>query len=402
MNVLITNHSLRHLGGTELFVKEVSTGLRDRGHQVCVFTTVVGEVSKAIEDAGVPVVTDPAACPFEPDIIHAQHHLPAMAAIALHPRVPVVYMLHGIVPWEERPVEHPRILRYLAPSPDFAWWLREKCGIECEEVGVVRNGFDPERFREPRPQGRATRRALVYHNSLDRQGEEFREIAAACGAAGYEVELIGRVAGNSCERPEEILPSYDLVFASGRSAIEAMACGCAVIPLAVGAIAARVHPAIYERQQRLNFAPVSDNIPLDRAEIAREIGRIDAGETAEVTESVRANVTLGATLTALENEYAAAVGTGVVEDLSAERASVANYLLGMAELVTGSDLKRGELLAQKERASSRADKWQKRAGQDREHIEWLGQRLESGNWWRRRLWRKMRRDWEGRAGGSDP
>jgi len=40
---------------------------------------------------------------------------------------------------------------------------------------------------------------------------------------------VAAIIGATFEQPEEVLPNYDLVFAVGRAAIEAMAIGCAVI-----------------------------------------------------------------------------------------------------------------------------------------------------------------------------
>jgi hypothetical protein len=54
-------------------------------------------------------------------------------------------------------------------------------------------------------------------------------IEQACRDLGIRLDVVGQASGKPCPGPEEILGSYDLVFAKARAAIEAMASGCAVI-----------------------------------------------------------------------------------------------------------------------------------------------------------------------------
>ena len=56
-----------------------------------------------------------------------------------------------------------------------------------------------------------------------------RAIVTACEAAGIGVEIVGLNAGNPSDTPELLIPAYDLVFAKGRTVLEAVAVGCAVV-----------------------------------------------------------------------------------------------------------------------------------------------------------------------------
>jgi hypothetical protein len=158
MKILMTNHRLRGAGGSEWFVVETAGGLRERGHEVAVFSAAGGEMAERLAETGITVLATPRDCPFRPDLIHGQHHLETMAALRAWPGVPAVYFIHGAAPWEEHPPAHPRIRRYLATSPRFAPWIARECGAPESNVETVRNFFDPERFPVVRPQPLAGRR----------------------------------------------------------------------------------------------------------------------------------------------------------------------------------------------------------------------------------------------------
>ena len=62
------------------------------------------------------------------------------------------------------------------------------------------------------------------------------EVQRACAARGITLDTLGHFLGDKHAAPEAILPQYDLVFAKGRSALEAAAVGAApCVPSAVAA-----------------------------------------------------------------------------------------------------------------------------------------------------------------------
>jgi len=78
-------------------------------------------------------------------------------------------------------------------------------------------------------------------------------VQAACRQMNLELDVIGYRAGNPCKEPENLLPQYDLVFATGRSALEAMACGCAVILVGGFGSGPLVTPANFGELRPWNF-----------------------------------------------------------------------------------------------------------------------------------------------------
>ncbi len=398
MNILMTNHRLSHRGGSELFTSEIAETFRDLGHAVCVFTTLGGEVAEHLTGLGNPVVAKPGDCPFRPDIIHGQHHLETMAAIAAWPGVPAVYFIHGATPWEEHPPVHPRLRHYLATSPRFAWWVARECGVEETSLLTVHNFFDPRRFRRTREPRLPMVKALVFHNTMAADGAAHRELQAACAEAGMTLDAIGQAFGKTIGTPEDILPDYDVVFAAGRSAIEAMACGCAVIPITSTQSAEWIHPGNFNAMRDRNFTAELNSPPLDRAGILNELRAINPTATMEVSRRIRSEATLAATAGRLLECYGLALAQPSANDPEYESRAMGNYLTTIAARVKDADDRRSRLVEEKSRAVQRAESWKAKAEDHRQHLSWLEQECSAGPWWQRRWWRELRRKWEEKKG----
>ncbi len=163
-----------------------------------------------------------------PDLIHGQQHLETMTALLHFPGVPAVYVCHGIKPWQETPPRFPRIRRYVAVSPVVQEWLVKERGIPADCVEVVLNFVDLNRF-QPRAQLPAhPTRALIFSNFASDE-THVPAVREACSRAGIALDIAGLASDNPVAEPHRLLPTYDLVFAYGRAAIEAMAVGAAVV-----------------------------------------------------------------------------------------------------------------------------------------------------------------------------
>ena len=97
MRVLITNNCLDARGGAESFVKDLARGLQRLGHSVLAYTSDPTQQERLLDNDVVPVATDLEHLPFVPDVIHAQHHLDAMSALASVLGAPAIYQCHGAV-----------------------------------------------------------------------------------------------------------------------------------------------------------------------------------------------------------------------------------------------------------------------------------------------------------------
>ena len=107
--------------------------------------------------------------------------------------------------------------------------------------------------------------------------------------------------------PEVVLPEYDIVLASGRSAIEAMASGCAALPISPTACLDLVDLNNFDLFQSQNFSPRLNTGQFNAESIVRAISSYDPGCVTAVTAAVRSKCTLDAATDALESLYVRAV-----------------------------------------------------------------------------------------------
>ena len=303
MRVLITNNSLAERAGSELYVRDVATALVVRGHRPVAFSTRLGAVAEDLRRASVPVVSDLANLAEPPDLIHGQHHLETMMALLHFPGVPAAFFCHGFLPWEEAPPRFPRVLRYVAVDETCRERLVAEWGIAPERVDVILNFVDLARFRPRGPLPARPRRALVFGNTAA-ENTHLPAIREACARMGLALDVAGEASGRVVERPEEMLPSYDLVFAKARAALEALAVGTAVVVSdCVHGLAGLVTSANLEGLRRLNFGLRSLRRRLDVEAVASEIARYDADDAERVSRWVRGQAGLGPAMDRIEGVY---------------------------------------------------------------------------------------------------
>lgn len=287
MKVLFTQHSLVYRGGSELFVIETARALQRAGHDVAVYAGEIGPVADELRPHGIPVLLDPRLCPWTPDIIHGQHRLHAVKALAAFPRTPAVLHVHGFMPALEKPIIHPRILRYLVISPGSVEFWSQGLGVDRGRFRVLLNSLDLSRFATVRQPPERPKTALLYANTGP-QAREWAEIDQACAQRGIKLRKAGLSTGRQEKHPERLLPQFDLVFACGRSALEAAASGCGVIPLSGTMADELLSPSNYQRLRGQNMAPsFFSHHPVSKEWIGRQIDAWDAGEVAAATAKLR-------------------------------------------------------------------------------------------------------------------
>lgn len=288
MRILITNNTLGPRAGSELYVRDLALALMKRGHNPVAYSTVLGEVAEELRRATVPVIDDLAQLGAAPDLIHGQHHLETMTAALHFPDTPAVFLCHGWAPWEELPPLAPSILRHVAVDELCRERLLTTGAIPAERIEVLLNFVDLERFPRRGPLPERPQSALVFSNYAG-DGPMLAAIRAACARAGVgRVDVVGGSSGNAAPRPEDILGAYDLVFAKAKCALEALACGCAVIVADFSGLAGMVDTANLDRLRSLNFGVrAMQAAPVTEEGVLRELARFDAADARLVSERVR-------------------------------------------------------------------------------------------------------------------
>jgi hypothetical protein len=285
LTVLLTNHTLANRGGSELYARDVATALLARGHRPIVYSPRLGAVAEDLRLATVPVTDDLRTVAEPPDVIHGHHHLETMTALLRFPGVPAVFVSHGWLPFEEAPPRFPRILRYVAVDDVCRDRLVCQHGLPAEDVEVLLNFVDTDRFAPRGPLPARPGSALLFSHE---DGPHVPVVRDACARAGIPLDVVGRDFGNASEFPESILGRYDLVFAKARSALEAMAVGAAVVPVARYGVGPMVTSAGFDELRRLNFGIRVLRLPLTADTVAAQIARYDAEDAGAVSRQVRA------------------------------------------------------------------------------------------------------------------
>jgi hypothetical protein len=330
MRILVSNERLDERAGSDLFVRDLARGLSRLGHFVFAYSSDLRQRERLLERDSVSVATDLENLPFRPDVIHARHHLDAMAAVMALPDVPAIY--HCSQPGRiSTPPTHPRIYRYLAPSDTEAQRVAKVTGVSRASVDVVHNAVDTARFYRVRQPADRPRRALVYNVRQGPESDILSQIRAAVKPLNLELEVIGRYLGREVDDPENRLPNYDVVFAAGRSALEALACGCAVVVLDETGCGEMVCETNFERLRLANFA-VPPGATYSAESIRIEVEQYSTSSWAVLTESARCESDYMQYLKNIEKNYQAAIElhNRSLTDFGAENRAVSEYLYKLA------------------------------------------------------------------------
>jgi Glycosyltransferase Family 4 len=233
-------------------------------------------------------VNDLAKVTAVPEIIHGQHNHELFTALLRFPGVPAVRICHGWL--DEPPQPFPRVLRYVAVDDT----TRDRCvyewGVPEDRLEVLLNFVDLEKFTPRGPLPNRPARALVLSNNAQ---DHLWAVASACATMGIAVEAMGHDSGNATANPERVLGRYDIVFAKGRAALEAMASGAAVILCDRAGVGPMVTTAELPRLRRLNFGIRTLQEAVAPEPLKREIARYDASDAQEVTQQIRATADAG-------------------------------------------------------------------------------------------------------------
>ncbi|MEM7147293.1 MAG: glycosyltransferase [Verrucomicrobiota bacterium] len=338
MKILIAMRLLSLREGGMLFSRELADELQRQGHTVMLYSSDVSAQGPLEENREVSVVTDIGELPFQPDIIHGQTMTDSMAVLMALPGVPAIFHCHGAI-WGTCPPRHPRICRYLAMSRTLAERIMAESNIGPERISVFLTPVNLTRFQDVRELPERPKRALFYNGHHGEESATFRAVRQATEQCGLELDCIGRLFDRTIDNPHEVLPQYDIVFASGMAAMEAAACGCAVVVLGRNSCGELLSPENYECVRGVNFS-IAGNLPPPLPEaVEAEVRRYSAEACAQVTQQVRRDVDFAKATEELVGIYQDVVERheATPSDLEAESLANSRYLRKIAPLVRISD-----------------------------------------------------------------
>jgi len=301
LRVLFTNVTLAGRTGTEIVTRDLALGLHARGHHVAVYTSAWGPLADELEAGGVNVITslDQAG---PPDIIHGHHFVETAEALLRFPAARGVFVCHDRTAPHSIPPRLKSVLRYVAVDENCLERLCQDWEIPSSHTRVILNAVDMTRFQPRPPLPERPARALVFSHYAA-PGAHVEIVRAACERLGIPMDVIGAGAGNVVANPQEQLQQYDLVFAKGRCALEAMAVGAAVVLCDAGGSGPMVTADLAPRLRQWNFGArtLCDSLDVDR--LAQEIQKYDPAGAADVSAMIRRDAALDLALDRYEELY---------------------------------------------------------------------------------------------------
>jgi len=331
LTVLITNHSLRERTGTEVYAFELARGLLALGHRPVLYSPRPGALAELIRRETVPVLDDLDGLDSPPDIIHGQHTDETVTALLRFPETPAVYVCHDWYMSMDAPPPFPRVLRCVGVDSACRDKLVFEHGVPEERVSVLLQFVDLEKFRPRAPLPAKPLRALILCNQT-KENEYLEAARAACARAGVSLDVYGLGVGRPHARPEELLAGYDVVFAKGRTALEAVAVGAAVVVYWWRRLGPLVSSDAIERLRLDNFGMRSMGPRSTPEEFGRDVeaalARYDAADAARVSELVRASAGRERLVAEFVELYESVIEehAGTSRDVEAEARAAASYL----------------------------------------------------------------------------
>ncbi|MEM7147294.1 MAG: hypothetical protein AAF591_19415 [Verrucomicrobiota bacterium] len=286
MRILVTNNTLVPRGGTESVVGDLARVLQGRGHTVLAYSSDERQRERLLENDQIPVASDLANLPFRPDLIHGFHHLDVMSALAALPGVPALYQSHGSIRRDYAP-RHPRLYRYLASSRTRVERMRAGSAIPEGDFTVFPAIVDLARFRVVRQLPEQLKRGLFFNHPEAVSSALASAVSEAASRCGFDICFLDRHYDGHIDSAEALFPEFDLVFASGPSAVEALLCGCAVVVCGDGFCGELVHPENLERLRENEFAVPEDAPPPTAEQIVNEVGCYAVAASEAVSDCMR-------------------------------------------------------------------------------------------------------------------
>jgi hypothetical protein len=298
-SVLLVTIQLTRRSGTEVVAGETARGLRERHHDVAIYTHACGRSGDALRAEGFEVVTDLAELTRRPDVIQANQSYPLLDAVGRFPDVPAISICHDATVWFSRPIDLPAIRRHVAVDLACRDRIVEQADQPADGIALLHNAVDLAAFR-PRPRlPAAPARALV----LVKHPNILEVVRSACAQRGIAVDALGAGIDREVDNLPAVLPAYDLVFASARGALEALASGCAVIVVDGRGLAGLVTAANVASWCENNFGLRLLHRPITTAALVADIDRYDASDAKLASDFIREASSLARYLDRLEQMH---------------------------------------------------------------------------------------------------
>ncbi len=299
MRVLITNIVLEGRSGTEVVTIELAQGLSRRGHQVAVFAPFTGPSASILGKEGILVTHQIDELPWKPDIIHGHHNIAAAPVLARYLDVPAIFVMHDATQDLNRPPATPQIVRLYAVDQINRDRYLADARIKSKSVDLLPNCVDLDRFQRRDPLPQRPRRALL----LTKNSGHIDAVREVARRTDLVLDEIGPAFNRVVDDLHVRLRDYDIVFATARMALEALAVGCAVVVCDGRGLAGLVTADVVDQWRLDNFGlkllsqrPTVENL-------LTQVQRYSAQDAVNVQHRIRKMAALSDHLDSVETIY---------------------------------------------------------------------------------------------------
>jgi len=345
MRIALANVILCGRTGTEVVTMDLARGLSQRGHQLFIFAPEVGKSGQEFIAEGYQVIDDLVQAPFEPDIVHGNHNVALVQTLIRFPGSQGVFVSHDATLWQNSAPAMTRIREFVAVDRLNRERIERELVRVAGSVHVIHNAVDLQRFNARGPLPDHPRKALI----LAKNWPHIKAIQAACARFGLDCELLGKAVGQEVSDLPQRLHHYDVVFATARMAIEAMAVGCAVVVCDARGLAGMVTSKNVVQWREDNFGLRILTKVVEQDSVFDELKLYDATDATKVSAFIRQHNDLQGALDRYENVYRLALAHdhSVARDL--EAAEISAVLRGWLPNLQGQARARADFVrAEKE------------------------------------------------------
>ena len=295
--ILITNVRLDKRSGTEIVTKETAIGLADRGHTVAVYSSSsLGEIAKELIVAGV-IVTNriESLMDFDPDLIHANHTTPFLVARTAFPECPALWFCHDATAWHDNPIDLPGTALYVSYSPATRARLLSSPGITDARIATLLNATDVAPSAGAPPD--AIRKVLIVAKY---RAKYVKLVVAACKELGLAYEVVGGAVGRTVNDLGDRMRAVDMVVASGKVTMEAIALNRPVLCMDERGLAGLTTPDVSSSWAARNFGGTILRRRIEVDAMIAEIALYDADEFSRMRAAILPLVSMERYLDELE------------------------------------------------------------------------------------------------------
>ena len=266
------NNTLCFLAGTETWTETLAKEFKRLGHDVTLYSPVLGIISNKLEEDGIKCMDelkgnqrgistrshalDEAAGDF--DVIICSHYHITKNLHMKYPNIPVISTIHGIYHKDEHgenilpghPVTEFRVDRYISVSEEVQDLLLSKYRIKSK---IIRNFFDLDRFKKRGNLPEKPQTILVNSNNFGKRHDIYKNIKQVAEHYGAMLFGIGYLLKQVYDT-ENIVKFADIVFGAGRSVLEGACMGKIGIVHDLQGTGGVITPGSYKTLRKTNFS----------------------------------------------------------------------------------------------------------------------------------------------------